>query len=145
MDWKREAEDKLRSYGARKASVGQTAEQIRLLEMQACSIRSSTADGTPVQGGGNGREDALISNLAQREELARARENTLRWLALVDGALGDLTDEERLILERFYIHRQRGAAERLMEELNIEKSHVYRKKDAALRRFTLLLYGWTET
>ncbi|MCD7881090.1 MAG: hypothetical protein LUG47_05410 [Clostridiales bacterium] len=145
MDWEREAEDKLRSYGARKASVGRTAEQIRLLEMQARSIRSSTADGTPVQGGGSGREDALISNLAKREELAQARENTLRWLALVDGALDELTDEERLILERFYIHRQRGAAERLMEELHLEKSQVYARKNAALRRFTLLLYGWSET
>ncbi|MCD8381523.1 MAG: hypothetical protein LUC30_01190 [Clostridiales bacterium] len=145
MDWKREAEDKLRCYAARKASVGRTAEQIRLLELQARSIRSSTADGTPVQGGSSGREDALISNLARREELARAREATLRWLALMDGALGELTDEERLILERFYIHRQRGAAERLMEELHLEKSQVYARRNAALRRFTLLFYGWSET
>ena len=145
MDWKRETEETLRTYAPRKASLQRSAELIRVLEEQLVSIRSATADGSPVQGGGSRREDAILDNIAQREELARARRTTARWLAVVDSALAELTPEERLILDRFYIHRQRGAAERLQEELHLEKTHVYRKKDAALHRFALLLYGVTQT
>lgn len=35
--------------------------------------------------------------------------------------------------------------DRLCEELGLEKATVYRRRDAALRHFTLALYGVTES
>lgn len=144
MDYKREAADKLRQYTARQSSLDRTAEELLRLEAEFTRIRSAGVDATPVAGGTNTREDRLVGNIAQRAELQAARQDTERWLRIMDSALAELTEEERLILARFYIQRERGAADRLGEELHLERAQVYNRKNAALKRFTLLLYGVTE-
>lgn len=145
MDWKREAENKLRQYAARQEGVKNTEAEIRRLEARLTCIRSATTDSTPVHGGGNAREDAIVNNIALRTELEWALRDNRRWLATVDRALNQLTSEERKILDRFYIHRARENVDRLCEELHLEKAQVYRKKGLALQKFTLLLYGVAET
>ena len=145
MNWKFEAIEKLKQYEAKKQSLRSIPEEIARLESAMKSIRSATADGTPVQGGGSGREDMMLSNIVHREELERALEQAKKWVALVDAGLEILSEEERLILDRFYVHPAKGNVDRLCGELCIEKSQVYSKKDAALRHFTISLYGGTET
>jgi hypothetical protein len=144
MNWKPEAIDKLRQYEAKKTALKTILEELARLKSVAQSIRSATADGTPVQGGGSGREDMLLSNIVQREELERSLEQAKLWVALTDAGLDVLTSEERLILDRFYIHPERTVAERLAGDLNVDVKTVYRRKDAALRRFTIALYGCVE-
>lgn len=145
MNCLKEAEYKLRDYNAKKNAIVATLEEITRLESESTCVRSATTDGTPVQDGGNRREDAMLNNIAARMELKAAHDNAEAWLRIIDGALAVLTDDERRILDRFYINRQKGHAERLMEEMNLEKAQVYRVKDAALRKFALALYGVTET
>jgi hypothetical protein len=145
MNWKYEAVDKLKQYEAKKQSLTSIPVEISRLESAMQSIRSATADGTPVSGGGSGREDMMLSNIVQREELERSLEQAQKWVALVDAGLEILTEEGRKILDRFYVHPERGAADRLAGELHIDVKTVYRRKDDALRRFTISLYGGTES
>ena len=145
MDWKREAVGKLKTYAARKGSLRSTAEEIKRIEERMTSIHSASADSVPVHGGTSTREDMLINAISQIDELKRAAEDTKKWVAIVDAALGELSAQERLILDRFYIHRAMGNVDRLCEELHLEKSRVYTLKDAALKHFTVAMYGWTET
>ena len=42
------------------------------------------------------------------------------------------------------IHPAQGNVDRLCEELGIEKAMVYRRKEFALRKFTIALYGAVE-
>ncbi len=143
MNWKYEAMERLRQYEAKKRALKSIPEEITRLETAMASIRSATADG-PVKGGGSGREDMLLSNIVHREELGRALEQARIWVRLVDAGLELLSPEERLILDRFYINPAKGNVDRLCGELGVEKSQVYSKKDAALRRFTISLYGGVE-
>ena len=62
-------------------------------------------------------------------------------VALESGALSALTHEEELILRRMYICPQRGSVNMLCNELGVEQSSIYRKRDAALYHFTIALYG----
>ncbi len=144
MNWKPEAIDKLRQYEAKKTALKTIPEEITRLKSAAQGIRSATADGTPVQGGGSGREDMLLSNIVVREELEKTLEQVKLWVATTEAGLAVLTVDERLILDRFYIHPERSVAERLAEDMNIDIKTVYRRKDAALRRFTIALYGCVE-
>ena len=144
MNWKYEAVEKLRQYEAKRQALRSITAEIARLESAMKSIRSATADGSPVKGGGSGREDMMLSNIVHREELERALEQAKTWVALVDAGLEILSPEERLILDRFYIHPEKGNVDRLCGELNVEKSQVYAKKDSALRHFTISLYGCTE-
>ena len=144
MNWKKEAIEKLKEYNARKQSITSIPMEIAQLESTVRGIRSASADGSAISGGGSGREDMLLSNICKREELKRSLAVAKVWVRRVDAGLAVLEKEERLILDRFYINPARGNADRLCAELNVEKTQVYAKKDAALRHFTIGLYGCTE-
>ena len=144
MNWKFEAIDKLREYEAHKRALKSIPEEIKRLNVALTAIRSAATDSTPVSGGGSTREDAMLSNIVHREELERALEQAKLWVDIVDGGLNVLDDEERLVLDRFYIHRGKGNIDRLCEELGVEKATLYRRREAALRKFTIALYGCIE-
>ena len=145
MNWKFEAIEKLKEYTARKNAITSIPEEIKRLEEDAQRIRAASTDATPVKGGGSAREDMLLSNIVHREELQRRLTDARRWVDIVDGGLAVLTDEDRLVLDRFYIHPMRGNVERLCNELGLEDERsVYKRKDKALRRFTVALYGICE-
>lgn len=144
MNWKYEAIDKLKGYEAHKRALENIPREIKRLQDVFTCIRSAATDSTPVSGGGNTREDTMLSNIVHREELERTLKQAKTWVKMVDAGLGVLDDEERLVLERFYINRAKGNVDRLCEELNVEKATVYRRRDGALRHFTIALYGVTE-
>lgn len=145
MNWKREAADKLRNYEAHKQALESIPKEIKRLESVYAGIRSATTDGTPVSGGGSTREDVMLSNIVHRDELKRRLKEARLWVSMVDKALAVLNDEERLVLDRFYIHPAKGNVGDLCERLNVEQSTAYRRRDNALRRFTIALYGVTDS
>ena len=141
MNWKKEAIDKLVCYNARKRALRTIPNQIKELRLRRQGIHAARTDGVAV-GGGTRREDRIINSIVYEEELRERLAATKLWVESVDEALACLDDQERLILDRFYISPHSGSADRLCEELAMERSSVYRKKDQALRRFTMALYGW---
>ena len=141
MNWKEEAKEKLRKYDAMKKATINIPEEISRLEMELTAIRSARTDGTPIRGGTSAREDAIINNIVKRQELDAALQNAASWVKTVDRALESLRPEERTILHRLYIYPERGSIERLCHDLGCENSSVYRRRDRALRTFTLALYG----
>lgn len=134
------AENDLRNYTANKTVIVNLREQIKSLEDEAGQIRSATADATPVQGGGSTREERLLSNIHARDKLAGALRVAESDVARVERALALLDDEERLILNRFYINRHKDYLDRLMNELSIERTAVYKRKDAAFRHYRQAMY-----
>ena len=145
MNWIREAEDKLRNYAAWQNAMKRTKAEIRRLESDFVSIRSANVDSTPVQGGGNTREEAMCSNIAQRQELGILLEQTARKVAEVKATLELLQPEERDILEKMVIYYRKGNVEKVCAEMHIDRSTVYRKRDKALRHFGMAFYGAIET
>lgn len=145
MIWKHEAMDKLKQYEAKCAALENIPLEIRQLKLDMESIRSADPDSSPVKGSGTSREGMILNNITYREELKESWAQTKHWLDAVNRALNVLTPEERLILDRFYINPEKKAADRLAGDLRVDIKTVYRRKDEALRKFTLALYGVTET
>lgn len=145
MNWKREAIDKLKNYEAHKQALENIPREIKRLESAYTGLRSASTENAPVSGGGGTREDCVLSNIVLRDELKRRLKEARLWTAQVDKTLAVLGEEEKLVLDRFYIQRAKGAVEALCESLSLEKSAVYDRRDKALRHFTLALYGVTET
>lgn len=145
MNWKREAIDKLKNYEAHREALESIPKEIKRLESSYAGIRSATTDSTPVSGGGSTREDVMLSNIVHRDELKRRLKEARLWVSMVDKALGVLSDEERQVLDKFYIHQSKGSVDDLCGRLNIERATAYRRRDNALRRFTIALYGVTDS
>ena len=55
-----------------------------------------------------------------------------------------LSPQEKLILHRLYIYPESGSLERLCKELEVETSSIYRRRDKALKHFTMAYYGIDE-
>lgn len=145
MQWKDEAMEKLKRYSAMRQAAKNIPEQICMLEASALSLHSPSAPKVSGHSRVRSREDALINNLAQRQELEWSLARVQQWLAVMDRGLDALSNEEILILQRMYLYPERGAVDRLCGELGVEQATVYRKRDKALRHFTVAMYGFPET
>lgn len=141
MNWKAEAKEKLQRYDAMRLATINIPEELERLEIDAQSIRSAKLDAPAAAGGTNRREDALLNNIIQRQELLWTLQQAQIWLKSTDRALTALPPQEKLILHRLYMYPERGSIERLCKELGMEASSVYRRRDKALKHFTLAYYG----
>lgn len=125
----------------KKIAIELIPEQIEALEIRFGAIRAARTDGDPVSGGTNRREEMLLENISKRDDLRDDLEATKREVDALERALQVLTEKERTILQRFYINREKNAAERLAGELGYERAHIYRMKDEALIKLTRALHG----
>jgi len=144
MNWKEEAKEKLKKYDAMRQSVVNLPMEIKRLQLAAQSLRGVNPEALRIKSGERSKEEALMNNMVQRHELASLLEQAKSWLQITDRALATLTKEEKLILHSLYIYPQKGALDRLCNQLGVEHSSVYRKRDRALQHFTLALYGVEE-
>lgn len=141
MNWCRISIERLRTHRKRQQALISIPEQIKSLEEQFAAIRSATTDATPVQDNSNRREDMLVYNIAKREELRHNYSIVKREVMLTENGLAALSEEQKRILELFFINRPKNYIERLCDELYVSKTELYRRKDDALKDFTVAVYG----
>lgn len=144
MNWAVLSVQRLKDYEKRKYALANIPEQIRSLEEQFVSIRAASTDATPVRDSSNRREDMLVYNIAKREELKHNLSIARREVKLTEKGLDALTEEEQRILELFFIRRPDNHIEKLCDELFTSKTELYRRKDEALKNFTIAVYGIVE-
>ena len=142
MELKRKAISDLKDYTAKKAFLLNANETILDLEAQKNQIKSISADS--IGSAGSGRSDILPGLIVAQDDMREARYLVNRWITRVERGLAVLNDDERKILDRFYIIAEKSAADRLAEDLQCDIKTVYRRKDVALRKFTLAMYGLTD-
>lgn len=143
MNWKQESKEELREYEAKRTAAVNIPEEIRQLEAQMVKLGGSS-NATPVKGGGSVWEDRQINLIVKADKLRTSLGYAQNWVSRVERGLAVLTDEERLILDRFYINPAKGNVDRLCGDLHLERSAVYERMDRALRRYTLARYGCIE-
>ena len=140
-DWEKHSIDDLREYGALKESLGTLPEEIRALEEDMQLVKGTRYDKTPVEGGAYGYEERLINYIDRKGRLEQNLGLAQARVERIERGLSVLTDNERLVLTRFYIRREPRYLDRLCGELGYEQAQVYRIKGTALRKFTLAMYG----
>ena len=145
MNWKNVAMEKLRRYDTMRQALRNIPEELQRLKTEAVAIRGARTDGIFVRGSGNKQEDARINNIVEQQELEQTLKQVRQWLAVTERGLLSLDDEQRHILQRLYLYPQKGALDRLCNELGMEQSTIYRKRDQALLRFTTAIYGFSDT
>lgn len=134
MDWKAEAVDKLKCYRVKKASVTGLEEEIQELESELVGLRSASK---PPEG-------EILNNLAQQDVLKRSMALTQQWLKRVNRGLAALCEDDRRLLHCFFMQKKKGGLEQLRQKLGVDNDELYKRRDHALRYFTLALYGITE-
>lgn len=140
-DWEKHSIEDLREYRAVKESLGTLPDEIRALEEDMQLVKGTRYDKTPVEGGASGYEERLINYIDRKGRLEQNLGLAQAKVERIERGLSVLTENERLVLTRFYIHREPRYLDRLCGELGYEKTAVYGLKNRALKQFTLAMYG----
>lgn len=142
MNYKEIVIEDLRNYNYLKQGVENAKARIRALEYAAEGLQA----GEPVRAGRRRsvRDDRMVDNIAERERLKLNLRTAQTLLRMIDSALSTLSEQEREILNEFYINKREGHAERLCHRFCVEKSKVYTMKDEALRKMAIGMYGVIE-
>lgn len=89
---------------------------------------------TPVQGGGNKREDMLIRCIDRKSRV----EFAIAYMDMMDGALSQLTDDERMLIMDFY--GDRCGIRWICRKIHVGRSRAYELCDNALKHLDNLLF-----
>ena len=141
MNWQKEAIADLRCHEKRKAAMVSLAEEIRELRSRTYGSSSPAADAVPVQGGSSTAEGRWIDVIDELERKKEAWRITKRRVDAVERGLAALDEQQREILEAFFINRVQGGADYLAEKLHLERTRVYELREVAIRDFTMARYG----
>ncbi|MBQ7288928.1 MAG: hypothetical protein IJW78_04280 [Clostridia bacterium] len=145
MNWKKEAIEDLKRYVCRKEGCLNVADRIQTLNSRLSGVRGANTDAVPNHGGGSKVEEWRINTIMERDRLKINYASLKKLVQLTERGLAQLTDDERRVLEKFFIHRGGRHVDELMEELCYEKTRIYELKDEALYKFTVAMYGMIES
>ncbi|WP_341827357.1 hypothetical protein QEU97_06815 [Trueperella pyogenes] len=118
------------------------AEKEMLRQDLACPA-SPAMDGLPRAHDPHAGEQRLAATLDKINLISEQQAQARQYLDWFFPARATLTDDERFILETFYLGQgsQEDRVAQLADHYYIEKDSVYRRKNRALDRFTVALYG----
>ena len=80
----------------------------------------------------------LIAEIDVLQERYRQAEEFMAWFK---PAWEQLTEDERFVLDIFYMNGGEYAIEQIMEHFHVVRKTAYNRKNDALNRLTCLLYG----
>lgn len=141
MDYRKVAIEDLRGYTDKKQSLCIMRERIVALQDSTRYLHGAALNDVPARGGGTAIEDQYNNDIVELDKLKRNYSIVAREVKRIHKAYHALRDNERRVLELFYINKVKDCVELLCEELGYERSNIYNIKDAALKRFTVLMYG----
>ena len=132
---------RLRDLEAERAALKNIPERILVLEMAFDGLKASNTEDTVVSGGENHREEAMLANIAERDELERNLKITGAEVQQIERELGKLEPREIIVLTAAYIEHQKGYAEQLAERMGCDVSTVHRIRREALVKLAKRLHG----
>lgn len=125
---------------AHRVALRTLPERLQELEAVADGLSAHKLDGMRVSGS-HTTEAVFAANVEERDRITYTMRRAASELRILETALDSLSEDERLVLELFYVHRRKGHVEELQERLNCEASTVYRLKNTALQKLHDRVYG----
>lgn len=123
----------LREYRLLCRSEKSINEQMCVIDRIMKSVSVSNPSAIPNCGGGSRYEDYLVNQIAKKDELRLRLAIVGMRKEMIMATVDRLSPKQRAVIDRFFISGgSERAADDLMELLAVEKSQVYRIKDAAL-------------
>lgn len=138
MDYVKEAEEYLKSYPELKESLDNIRLELEHIENQLIGVKAISYDGMP-GGSISNADDKLVNILFRKQKAEQALEETQGEVKLIENILDQLSEEDRKVLQAFYIEGLRGEA--LEKRLQICERQVYNLRHPIIRKFAKLKFG----
>lgn len=113
--------------------------QSKMTSLSSTSIVKASKNTNPKSG-----EARLVASISEIDILKERHQRALEYMKWFQPAWDVLTEDERFILSEFYRNegsKQIDSIATICDRFHIERSSAYNKKNRALDKLALLLYG----
>lgn len=144
LDKKIAAIDALKDYASMEYIIQNHPDEVEDVRDRMTALPSSIPTGIPRQKDPHAVETRLAASLDEIDVLKERYRRALEYMEWFGPAWDALTEDEQFILTELFLREGISKTEAILnigEHLHIERSWVYKKRDQAMERLTLLLYG----
>ena len=134
----------IKDYDAMQFILSSTDAEIKRTYEKMSSVASPKWDGMPRTHNPNAGEERILSGIAEIDILKERYRQAVEYMEWFKPAWEQLSDDDRYCLETFYGDGNTygsSAAYYIAEYLHIEQPTAYKRKNRALDRLTVLLFG----
>ena len=104
-------------------------------------ISSPQFDGMPHTHNPHAAEDRMAEGMDEISVLRERYREAVEFMGWFKPAWEELTEDERYVLECFYMGADGSAVSAVCERFQIERNSAYRRKNRALSKLSVMLYG----
>lgn len=144
LDKKAAAVDALKDYASMEYIIANHADDVDEIRERLTSLPSSAPTGMPRNKNPHAGEAWLAASLDEIDVLKERYRRALEYMEWFKPAWDALGEDEQFVLSEFYLSddgKQIDAVGNICDRFHIERSSAYKKKNRALDRLTILLYG----
>lgn len=144
LDKRSAAVDALKDYSSMKFIIDHTDEEIKSAYEKMGGISSPQFDGMPHSHNPQAGEERIVKGIEEIDVLKERYRQAVEYMAWFFPAWEELSGDERYVLETFYGEGNEygcSAADEIAEYFQIERASAYRRKNRALEKLTVLLFG----
>ena len=134
----------LKDYDSMRFIIKNTDEAIRAEREKMSSVASPNWDGMPHTHNPNANEERILKGIEEIDIIKERYRQAVEYMNWFQPAWEQLTEDERYVLETFYGDANSygsNAVYYIASYFKIEQSSAYKRKNRALDRLTVLLFG----
>ncbi len=134
----------IKDYETMQFIINNTDDEIKRVNEKMTSLGSPNWDGMPRTHNPQAAEERIINTIAEIDILKERYRQAVEYMEWFQPAWDQLSEEEKFCLESFYGDGNTygsSAAFYIAEYLHIETPSAYKRKNRALDRLTVLLFG----
>ncbi|EDN8993465.1 hypothetical protein GWC02_15505 [Listeria monocytogenes] len=136
--------DVIKDYNSMKHIIDNTDDDIAILHDGMMSPSAPVNDGMPSVHNPKANESRIVFSIDKIDVLKERLRQAIEYMNWFQPAWDELTEDEQFVLYEFYMVEDQSrtdAVHTICDYFKIERSSAYNKKNRALERLTLLLYG----
>lgn len=134
----------LKDFGSMKFIIDNTDAEIKAAYDEMGSVGSVRYDGMPHAHNPKAGEDRMIKMIDEIDVLKERYRQAVEYMEWFVPAWEQMTEDERFVLESFYSEDNEygsSSADMVARYFHIERASAYRRKNRAVDKLTVLLFG----
>jgi len=121
--------------------ISHTDDEVKAVHEKMGGISSPQFDGMPHTHNPHAAEDRMAEGMDEISVLRERYREAVEFMGWFKPAWEELTEDERYVLECFYMGADGPAVSAVCERFQIERNSAYRRKNRALSKLSVMLYG----
>lgn len=133
----------IRDYESMRFIIDNTAQQVKEIHERMDTLASPQYDGVPHAKNPHANEERIVHAIDDIDVLGERYRQAREYMDWFEPAWQELSDDERYVLETFYSEGcdATSSVYDICERFNIERTSAYKRKNRALQKLSVLLFG----